>query len=140
MPVAQIDYFALTSRIKRRDDTDLLSEIQAELNNIDNEIKVDDMKSQMARFSQNIDILEYNPQRISVWQDELDSYVPPPQINIPKLNLEPLEIPEELKLEMNDIENNTMGEEQTNKLRSMLTNLINEENSKEQESSDLLTS
>ena len=41
---------------------------------------------------------------------------------------------------MNDIENNTMGEEQTNKLRSMLTNLINEENSKEQESSDLLTS
>ena len=52
MPVAQIDYFALTSRIKRRDDTDLLSEIQAELNSIDNEIKVDDMKSQMARFSQ----------------------------------------------------------------------------------------
>ena len=61
MPVAQIDYFALTSRIKRRDDTDLLSEIQAELKNIDNEIKVDDMNSQMARFSQNIDILEYNP-------------------------------------------------------------------------------
>ena len=41
---------------------------------------------------------------------------------------------------MNDIENDTMREEQTNKLRSMLTNLMHEENSKEQESNDLLLS
>ena len=43
MPVAQIDYFALTSRIKRREDSDLLSEIQAELKDIDEETKGEDL-------------------------------------------------------------------------------------------------
>ena len=74
--------------------------------------------------------------RISSWQNELDEFVPPPQINIPKLRLKSIELPDDLNLDLN-VDKHAMGEDQTNRLRSMLDNLISERTSQEQ--SDLLT-
>ena len=61
-PASQIDYYALTSRIKRRENNDLLKEIQDELNVIDDEVKVDNsLTNQIAKFNQEFELLQYNP-------------------------------------------------------------------------------
>ena len=64
-----------------------------------------------------------------MWQTELDEYVPPDIVLPERLKLDDLDIPE-TKLDI-DVDQFHMGEDDTNKLRSMLDNLLEESNGSE---------
>jgi hypothetical protein len=89
---------------------DLLDEIKAELDTIDKSIQADvELPKEIAKFSDEFEIHQYNPNRLSKWQSELDTYVPPEIILPDRLKLDNLNIPEQ-KLDI-DVDKFHMGED-----------------------------